>query len=288
MNKEESFRDSRVMLNIRRTIAYIVLSLLAIICLVPFVILIINATKAHPDIQKGFSLIPGKSLLNNFKNIMENDNLPVLSGIFNSLLVSGLTALFCTYFSALTAFGIHVYNFKFKNAIFTFILMIMMIPVQVSTLGFIDLIDSFGLMDTFIPLIIPSIAAPAVFFFMKQYMESVLPLSIVESARIDGAREFSIFNKIVLPIIKPAIAVQGIFSFVTAWNNYFLPALVLESKSKKTLPILISQLRSADFLKFDMGQVYIMIAIAIIPIAIVYFILSRYIIAGIAVGSVKG
>jgi multiple sugar transport system permease protein len=84
------------------------------------------------------------------------------------------------------------------------------------------------------------------------------------------------------------MAVQGIFAFVTAWNNFFLPALIIESKEKKTLPILISQLRSADFLRFDMGQVYILITIAIVPVAIVYLILSKFIIQGIAMGSVKG
>lgn len=280
--------ESKTALNIKRIVAYTVLVLLAALCIFPFVILIINSTRSHPDIQKGFSMIPGKSLLVNIKNVLDNDNLPVVKGIMNSLIISSLTAMVCTYFSALTAFGIHAYNFKYKKAIFTFILMIMMVPVQVSTLGFLELIDGFGLMDTYVPLIVPSIAAPAVFFFMKQYMESILPVSIIEAARIDGSREFHTFNRIVLPIIKPAMAVQAIFTFVTAWNNFFLPALVIESSEKKTLPILIYQLRSADFLRFDMGQVYLMVLIAIVPVVVVYLFLSRYIIAGIAVGSVKG
>lgn len=280
--------ESQAALNIKRIVAYTVLVLLAALCIFPFVILIINSTRSHPDIQKGFSMIPGKSLLVNLKNVLGNDNLPVVKGIMNSLIISSLTAMVCTYFSALTAFGIHAYNFRYKKVIFTFILMIMMVPVQVSTLGFLELIDGFGLMDTYVPLIVPSIAAPAVFFFMKQYMESILPVSIIEAARIDGSMEFNTFNRIVLPIIKPAMAVQAIFTFVTAWNNFFLPALVIESSEKKTLPILIYQLRSADFLRFDMGQVYLMVLIAIVPVVVVYLFLSRYIIAGIAVGSVKG
>lgn len=280
--------DSLIKLNIQRTLAYSVLVILTLACIIPFVILIINSTRAHPEIQKGFSMIPGSSFIHNFKNILDNENLPVVKGIMNSLLISALTAFLCTYFSALTAFGIHAYNFKFKQTIFTFILMIMMVPVQVSTLGFLDLMDKFKLMDTYVPLIVPSIAAPAVFFFMKQYMESVLPLSIVEAARIDGSNEFRTFNQVVLPMVRPAMAVQAIFTFVTAWNNFFLPALVIESTDKKTLPILIAQLRSADYLRFDMGQVYLLITIAIIPVVIVYFILSKNIIAGVAVGGVKG
>ena len=126
------------------------------------------------------------------------------------------------------------------------------------------------------------------FFYMKQYMESNLPLELVEAARIDGSGEFKTFNTIVFPLMKPAIAVQAIFTFVQSWNNYFIPALVLHSDKKKTLPVLIAQLRSADFLKFDMGQVYVMIAFSIFPVIIVYILLSRFIVEGVSAGAVKG
>jgi len=164
----------------------------------------------------------------------------------------------------------------------------MTIPTQVTALGFIQLVADMKLEDNFIPLIIPAIAAPATFFYMKQYMESALPLSLVEAARIDGSGEFRTFNSIVLPLMKPAIAVQAIFTFVANWNNYFTPALVLHDDKMKTLPILIAQLRSADFLKFDMGQVYVTIAFSIFPVIIVYLFLSKYIVQGVAMGSVKG
>ena len=166
--------------------------------------------------------------------------------------------------------------------------MIMMIPHQIFTLGFIKLMTNFNLMDTYIPLIIPSIATPIVFFFMKQYMQSSLPVEIIEAARIDGSGEFSTFNRMVLPIIKPAIAVQAIFQFVASWNNFFLPALIIDSVEKKTVPILIAQLRHSGFFRMDLGQVYVLIAIAIIPVVIVYLALSRFIIRGVTMGSVKG
>jgi multiple sugar transport system permease protein len=188
----------------------------------------------------------------------------------------------------LTAYAIHAYDFRYKRAAFTFIMMIMMVPSQVTALGFVRLMGSFNLMDTFIPLIVPAAASPIVFFFMKQYLEASLPIAIVEAARIDGSNEFYTFNHIVLPIMKPAVAVQGIFSFVQAWNNYFVPSLILKSSDHKTLPLLIAQLRNADYLKFDMGQVYMLITIAIVPVIIVYLLLSKFIIRGITLGSVKG
>ena len=165
---------------------------------------------------------------------------------------------------------------------------IMMIPAQVSAVGFVQMINKFHLTNNYIPLIVPSIAAPVVFFYMKQYMESVLPLEIVEAARCDGSNEFRTFNTIILPIMKPAIAVQAIFSFVSSWNNYFIPALLLDKAEMKTVPIMIAQLRSADYSKFDMGKVYMFILLAILPVMLVYIILSKSIIKGVTSGSVKG
>lgn len=281
---------AHAVLTARRIVAYAVLILLCALCLFFFYVLIINATRPHADIQKGFSFLPGSwtSLCNNFTQVINNANIPILSGMRNSLIVSAMTAILACYFSALTAFGIHAYRFKGRTLALTFILLIMTMPTQVSALGFLRLMTNMKLTDTLIPLFLPSIAAPTVYYFMVSYMKSNLPMEIVEAARIDGSGEFHTFNHVVLPIMKPALAVQAIFTFVASWNNYFVPALILTSNKKKTLPILIAQLRSADFLKFDMGQVYMLIAIAIMPVIIIYLFLSKFIVAGVALGGVKG
>lgn len=289
--KSSSMHDGvkdKIILNIERALCYLVLIIITILCLFSFYVLVINTTRSHPDIQKGFSFLPGGSFLANLKSLMGNENLPVLNGMFNSLFVSAASGVLCVYFSAMTAYAIHAYDFKLKKAAFTFILMIMMVPSQVSALGFVKLMGDMKLMNSFIPLIVPSIASPIVFFFIKQYMDSVLPMELVEAARIDGAHEFRIFNQIVLPLMKPALAVQMIFTFVSSWNNYFVPQLLISKASKKTLPLLIAQLRSADFLKFDMGQVYMMIAFAILPVVVVYICLSKFIVRGVTLGGVKG
>jgi multiple sugar transport system permease protein len=257
------------------------------LCLFSFYLLIVNSTRIHSEIQKGFSAFLGGNFSTNLKNVLSNKELPIVKGIINSLIVSGAAAALATYFSVLTAFTIHIYDFRFKKLAFTFIMMIMMVPPQVSALGFVRWMGKLGLIDSLIPLFLPSIASPIVFYFMLSYMQSSLPKAIVEASRMDGASEFRTFNQIVLPIMKPAIAVQAIFTFVSAWNNYFIPSLIIRSADKKTLPILVAQLRSADFLKFDMGQVYMLVFLAIIPIIIIYILLSKYIVRGVAVGSVK-
>lgn len=279
-------RNNGASVGVRRIIAYVVLILLSFLCLFWFWILLVNATRSKGELTKGFSLIPSKWLLKNWQGLRAG-TLPVWNGLINSLIVSGGSAVLCVYFSTMTAYAIHAYRFKGRNAIYTFILMIMMIPSQVTALGFLQLIRNMNLEDNLIPLIIPAIAAPVTFFYMKQYMDSTLSLSLIEAARIDGAGELRIFNSVVLPLMKPAIAVQAIFTFVSSWNNYFTPALILHKDKIKTLPVLIAQLRSADFLKFDMGQVYVFIAFSIFPVIIVYLILSKNIVAGVTLGGVK-
>ena len=272
---------------IRKILAYVVLTILSFLCLFFFYILIINATRSHADLQKGFAALPGSQFLENLKAVANDGTFPMFKGIFNSLLVSGCSAAICIYFSALTAYGLYAYDFKLKKAAFTFIMAILVMPTQVTAMGFLRLITNMGLYDTLWPLILPSIASPAVFYFMYSYLQSSLPISLVEAARIDGSGEFKTFNSIVLPIMKPAMAVQAIFTFVGSWNNYFVPALVLQSKNKSTVPILIATLRGADYMNFDMGKIYMMILVAIVPIIIVYLFLSKYIIAGVALGGVK-
>lgn len=271
----------------RSILAHTVLILLSFMCLFFFYVLIINATRSHADLQKGFSALPGKYFFTNLKNVANDGSFPMFRGILNSLIVSGCSAALCTYFSALTAYGLYAYDFKAKKVAFTFIMAILVMPTQVTAMGFLKLVTNMGMYDSLLPLIIPSIASPAVFYFMYSYQQSSLPISLVEAARIDGSGEFRTFNHIVLPIMKPAIAVQAIFTFIGSWNNYFVPALIIQSKNKMTVPILIATLRGADYMNFDMGKIYMMITVAIVPIIIIYLLLSKYIIAGVTLGGVK-
>ena len=271
----------------RSVFAHVTLIILSFMCLFFFYILFVNATRSHADLQKGFSALPGAFLWKNLSNVANDGSFPMFRGILNSLIVSGSSAAICTYFSALTAYGLYAYNFKLKKVAFTFIMAILVMPTQVTAMGFLRLITKMGMYDSLLPLIIPSIASPAVFYFMYSYLQSSLPLSLVEAARIDGSMEFRTFNQIVLPIMKPAIAVQAIFTFVGSWNNYFVPALIIQSKDKMTVPILIATLRGADYMNFDSAKIYMMIMVAIVPIVIIYLLLSKYIIAGVTLGGVK-
>ncbi len=285
-NRENTM--GRVKLTVLRIIVYAILIFLCVLCLFFFYLMIVNASRSNAQLATGFTLLPKENFIKNLVNAWNDASINIPRGMVNSLFIALTSAVVTTYFSALTAYGIHAYAFKGKKFVFTFILAIMMIPAQVSALGFVQMMNELKLTNSYIPLIIPSVAAPVVFFYMKQYMESVLPLDLVGAARVDGSGEFRTFNTIVLPLMKPAIAVQMIFSFVSSWNNYFIPALLLDKAEMKTVPIMIAQLRSADYSKFDMGKVYMFILLAILPVLIVYIFLSKSIIKGVTAGGVKG
>ena len=281
-------RRAVAQLTVLRILVYAILVFLSILCLFSFVMLFINASRSNGQLQAGFTLIPGGHMLENFRNAWTDSSINIPRGLLNSFIVAACTAVLTTYFSALTAYGFQAYDFKGKKFLFGFIMAIMVIPTQVSASGVVQICYKFGLTNNYGVLILPGIAGPIVFFYIKQYMESNLPMEIVDAARVDGCGEFRTFNFIILPMLKPALAVQLIFSFVQSWNNYFLPSLLLTKAEMKTVPIMIAQLRSADYSKFDMGKVYMFILLAILPVLVVYILLSKSIIKGVTAGSVKG
>lgn len=283
MKKTKSYSKS---LAIQKFFIYVVCIALCVMSLFPFVVMFVNATRDNYSIQQGMSLIPGDKLLQNFKTLNERQNFDTLMGMRNSLIIATSSTVLALYFSTLTAYGLVVYNFKGRKFAFTFIMAVLMIPTQVSMVGFFTFMFKLNLVNTYIPLIIPSIAAPSLVFFMRQYMVSGLPLEIVEAARIDGSSEFGTFNRIALPMMKPALATQAIFTFVGSWNKLFEPTMLINSQNRYTMPMLVSLLKSDRF-RTDYGTVYLALALTVLPLFVVYFILSKYIIAGVALGGVK-
>ncbi len=272
---------------IKHIIIYIVCIFLAILSILPFWLMIVNATRNTIQIQaNSLSLIPSHYLSFNWKVFNGKDFNPGV-GFINSLTIAAGSTVLALYFSSLTAYAQIAYEWKLKNAFFSFIMAVMMVPGQVTMIGFYQMCFRFGLTNNRLLLILPAIAAPSMVFFMRQYLQPALSMEIVHSARIDGAKEFFIFNRIVLPIMKPALATQAIFSFVGNWNNLFTPLVLLTQPKKYTMPIMVTLLRG-DIYKTELGSIYLGLTLTVLPLIVVYLILSRYIIAGVALGSVKG
>lgn len=269
----------------KSSIIYIVMIILTIIAVVPIWVMLVNATRSTEEINAGLTLIPSSHTMNNWRTLTGH-GFKIFQGFKNSAFISASATVLCVYFSTLTAYGIFVYNFRGKKFLWGFIMVLIMLPGTLSFIGFYQFMARAHLTDTFIPLIIPSVASAATVMFMHQYMESILSLELIEAARIDGAGEFFTFNRIVLPIVQPAIATQAIFAFVANWNNFMTPFVILSSENKATLPMLVQKLRG-DIYRTEYGGIYLGIAISLVPIIIFYAFMSRYIIAGITMGSVK-
>ena len=269
----------------------IICILLCFLSIFPFYILVINSTLKSSDILTGIKLIPGSNFVTNFTALLKSgaktSGVNVLQAMLNSLIVTVPATILQVYFGSLTAYAVTAYNFKGRAFVWGFIYGIMMIPTQVSIVGFVKVCNLTHIYGTFLPMIIPAIAAPTTVYFMKQYMESALSLEIVEAARIDGCGELRTFNAIVLPLLKPAMATQAIFAFVASWNNLYTPSIILANeRSKQTMPMYVSSLRANDKDR-DWGLIYCGLLVTVIPILVMYFILSKYIVGGVALGGVK-
>ena len=279
------FLNIGVMENTKRTMIYILCTLLSILSILPFWIMIVNATRSTVEIQSGVSLLPSSYLANNW-SILTKKNFNIWIGFKNSAIISFSATLLSVYFSALTAYGLTVYKFKGAKQLYAIILAIIMIPGQVTATGFYMFMYRINWINSYWPLIIPSIAAASTVFFFKQYLEANFQISLVEAARIDGAGEFRIYNTIIMPIMVPAMATMGIMAVIASWNNYLTPLMLLSNPEMKTLPMMVKELRG-DIYRTEFGSIYLGLSLTALPLIIVYFALSKYIIAGVAVGGVK-
>lgn len=270
---------------IKKCILYIALILLSVVCIIPFYMMLVNATRSSVDIMSGFTFIPGVSLADNYATLSKFVNL--FQGMWNSIKVAIPATILTAYFSALTAYALAIYKFKGRNVIFMTIVIFMMIPGQLSLIGFYNLCSKLKLIDSYIPLIVPAIASPGTVFFLRQYVLSVLSPSLLEAARIDGAGEMHIFHRIVLPIMGPGIATMAIGGFIGNWNSYLVPMILLNSQEKFTLPVQVASLNAVQDIATNKGAVYLALAISVIPIMIVFCFCSRWIISSITAGGVK-
>lgn len=284
---------------------FIFLVIISIICILPIYFLIINSTRNHVEIARQVvSFFPSTHFKDNW-NLLFNEEFKLTAdialGFKNSLIITIPSTIFTIFFSCLTAYGLVVYDYKLKTPAYTFILAVMMVPATVTTTGYSQVIyklnkilinitgnEQLMIHGNILWVILPAIAAPAIVFFMRQYMKSTFPLDLVEAGRIDGSSEFRTFFTIALPIMKPAIAIQSIFAFVSKWNDLYTPSILLSNNSKaKTLPMMISSVSNNRQQAAYASASWLAISLSVVPMIVVYIILSKFIIGGVTAGGVK-
>lgn len=268
-----------------RFVVYLALVALLIVTVIPIWLLLVNATRSTLEIQQGISFLPSTHIIDNY-DILIGRGLNLWSGLLNSLFIAVCSTLLVVYFSMLAAYGIVVYEFPGKKYFYNSIILLVLIPLQLSIIGFYHYMSRLGLTDNYASLILPAAASAASVFFSKQYLESVVVHELIDAARIDGAGELSIFHRVMMPLAIPGAVTLGIFAFIAAWNNFFNAFILISSREKYTLPMVVSNLRG-DVYRTEYGAIYLGLAFTVVPIIIIYILFSRYIVSGIAIGAVK-
>ncbi|MFP5112884.1 carbohydrate ABC transporter permease [Bacillaceae bacterium C204] len=284
VQKVKTKKEISISKSLGKFAVYFFLLLVAITCLLPFYSMMVTSTHANSDIARKLLLLPGSEFIENYHRLM--DTVPIWRGFANTLFITITSTALNLYFSALAGYGFSKFDYKGKNILFLAVLGTMMIPGQLGIIGFFKLMDSFHMLNTYWPLILPSISNAFGIFFMKQMCDSSIPTEILESGRIDGCGEIKIFHRLVLPLLMPAVATLGIFSFIGKWNDFLTPMIILFDNELQTLPVMIASVKSQ--FSTDFGAMYVGIVISVIPILIFFSIVSKKIISGVTAGALKG
>lgn len=264
-------------------IMYAFLLFLLLLSIIPFYLVIVNSTHSSIDIVTKLNIGVGGNLIENYTTMQTH--IDIWRGFANSLYIAIPYTFFTGYFGALTAFGFAKYKFKGKDILFTIVLASMMLPSQLSIIGFYQLNLSLKLLNSYLPFILPGIANATAVFFLRGIIEQSIPISMMEAARMEGCSEFRIFNLLVLPCVKPGVATMCIFNFVSCWNSYIGPLVIMSNSDKYTMPVMIAMIKG--LYQTNYGAMYLAISISIVPIVLVYLFCSKYIINGLTAGADK-
>ena len=277
--KKTSKRDNAKL----RIIAIVILIIASIIVVVPYIWMLSNSFKTTKEaVMSPNLLIPKDPTLSGYIKVLTKS--PFISWLKNSIIVTGVNTLIVLFTSTLLGYIFARFEFKGKNFLFSVLMYTMMVPAQVTMITSFLLIDSIGLYDNLLALIIPAFVNAFGVYLCKQYIEEI-PRSLIESARIDGAGDFTIYWKIVIPQIRPAIGSLAIFTFLQYWNDYLNPLLFLSSKNRMTLPLALSYFSSQH--TSDLSAVMAASALIMIPSAIVFIIFQKQFVKGIAMTGMK-
>ncbi|MBS4208416.1 carbohydrate ABC transporter permease [Bacillus sp. FJAT-50079] len=274
------------MKNVRRTLVYLFLSVIALISIFPFLWMVTSMTNQSIDVTKG-RLLPGSHLIENINNLFQSADM--VGALTNSALISFSTTILSLFIASLAGYGFEIYHSKKKDIVFNILLLSMMIPFAALMVplyrmfgGISQTMPLIGI-DTLAAVVLPTMTTAFLIFFFRQNTK-MFAKELVEAGRIDGLSELGIFVRIYMPTMKTAYAAGAIITFMNSWNNYLWPLVVLQSPEKQTIPLLVSNLGASY--SPDFGVIMTAIVIATLPTALVFFLMQRHFVAGM-MGSVK-
>lgn len=269
---------------ISRFSVYGILLLLVAASIFPFYWMIVVGSNTTASVnQVPPALVPGSNYFANLGLAIERSFFGL--SLLNSALVASVTTISVLFFSSLSGFAFAKLRFPGSNILFFSIIITMMIPTQLGVIPQYMIITSIGLLDTLTAVVLPSVANAFGVFWMRQYISIAVPFEMIESARMDGGKNFLIYRRIVVPIIKPAFATLGIFTFMHSWNDFFWPLIVLQSSRKQTIQLVLRNLNDTYYQ--DYAMMLSATFLATLPLLLVFILFNKYFIAGITDGALK-
>lgn len=261
----------------------VLLILMTIVMFFPLYTVFVMATYYSEDIFKGMPILPGNYLIENLKMVFAKG---FFRAYANSIIVSLASVVISVMISSMIGFALAKYQFKGKKIIFGFVMAVMMIPGQISMIGYMLEMRKMGFLDTLLPLIFTWAAHPMGAFLMTQFISDGVPDELLESGRLDGCSEPGIFFRIVVPCVKPGFLTLGMLVFLASWNNYVLPVILINKQELFTIPLMVNNLSNA--FRSDYGAIMCALGLAILPMIVIFALCSKTFIKGIAAGAVKG
>ena len=257
---------------------------LAIMCLLPFWFMITVASMDSGSLFANLPLLPSAKLLYNFGELMKTFN--ILRSFGNSVIVAVSSTAMNLFFSTLAGYAFAKHRFRFKEALFGFVFITMFIPGQLQWIGFVQEMKQVGLLDTWWPLILPSLGSAFGIFVMRGYIGEAIPDSLIESAKLDGSGDMRTFFSIVVPLVVPMLASLAILTFMGAWNNFSGALVILYSARKFTLPLTLATIRNLQ--NIDYPLLCCGLLVSTVPIVAVFLAASNFFIEALTSGAVKG
>lgn len=279
MSKNAKFDSKSLLINCFMIIV-------VVICLFPVFWMCAISIKTVGEKVSGFNaLIIREPTLGNFKHLFTL--VPIWNNLFNSLFSTVIGTLTTLFFCALAGFAFAKYRFPGRNVLFCFVVATMMLSAEAGAIPLFVIMRKIGLINSLWSLIIPRIATAVGIFYLRQYMLDV-PDELIDAAKIDGCRDFTIFYKIVCPIVAPALASWASITVIARWNDFFWPLLFLNKTSKYTLMVSVSMLPVSDGLATPWQTILAGTTIVIVPSIVLYLIMQLFQKSGNLTGAVKG
>jgi len=266
-------------------LVYLLLSIGAVVMVLPFVWMLLTSLKPAPELVK-FSFLPKNPTLDNYRIVLGTSDFG--RWYFNSLLIATVSTMSVAFFDSLVGYTLNKFEFPGKNIIFVGILGTLMVPTEMLVIPWFNMSVQAGWnigAAQYWGIVFPGVITAVGIFLMRQFFDGV-PDELLDAARLDGVSEFGIFWRVAMPLVKPAVAALMIFNFIGNWNAYLWPLIIASGRAYYTLPVGLSFFRGESTTQWEM--IMTGASLATIPLLLVFIVFQRQIIKGIALTGIKG